>query len=636
MICKMITVLKSMKRAVHDAVAAASRRALRQVPVAVSANRMPFGLRGLLCAGVVLFVCMVTAHGFHARMELSPEIIRMGESADWVITIEGVDRGEPPDMPEIPGLRISGPTIEQSFSMSLSGGQREHTRSISYTYRIFPLEPGTYTIGPLSYTHDGQTVDLGERELQVVMPRGENGERQARDLSDLVFAEIKTSRDRVFVNQAFTLTFYIYSRDVNMGRDISLSEMPESGVRMEPFQELRPTREAVRGDVYDVRRYQTQIRPLTSGTLRYDPELTIQLLVPRSERQNSFFRAFGGGMEAHPVKVVPEPVEVHVRSLPEAERPDDFTGGVGRFSFTMDVNPKEARVGDPISLTMVIEGEGNLDTLNAPSITENGLFRVYAPRVMESALDRAGHRGRRTFEQVIIPRTAEVRKVPALTFSYFDPEDETYKGITRGPVELDLQGDAPDVSRQVRSADRAAERSTRIVGEDIAYLQPAPATWHNVEVCPWFLRWPFLALQGVPLMILLAVYLWARRRRALEQNVALARRYRAPRVARAGLRRAEKALAQEDEEAFYDGLWNSLTSYFGDRLNLPSGSVTSEEVGQAMRKQGLDPKQMEALDHCFAACEQRRFARIGSDPHQMRTRLNEFRGLLKACERVKS
>lgn len=604
--------------------------------------------RGLLRGRLALAACLLLvgapiASAFHVRMELQPEAMRMGESAELAIIIQSSDTPGEPALPDIPGLRIGRPSTEHSFSMTIVNGSRQEQRFTTYRYRIIPLQPGEYTIGPLSYTHENQTVEVPAKTLRVVAPGDESGRGgQVRELSDLVFATLEVDKEQIYVQESFTLTITIYSRDVNLGRDVSLVNMPDSGIATQPFQELRTTREVVRNEVYDVRRYQTQIRPLTAGTIRFDPELHIQILVPRNDRRgrglfdDPFFQGVFSNMEAHPFELELAPAEVLVRALPDANRPDSFSGGVGAFDFNVRVDPLEVRPGDPITLSMMIQGEGNMDTVSPPSVQESDLFRVYPPRLTNKDLDRSQSRGRKLYEQVIIPRTDKAGEVPPLHFTYFDPRTEEYKSIARGPFALTIQEGDPSISRVVRADDASMDHQTRIVGQDIVYLKPAPKRWWAIHNGPWYSRPVFLGLQAVPPALVLAVFLFTRRLRAMDADMARTRRYRAPRSARPGLRRAEKAIRREADDEFFDGLWAALTAYFGDRLNLPPGSVSAHEVMAAMQADGLDEEQLAAIHRLFDACEQRRFAGVKMDTSRMQMLLIEFRRLLKACEKVKA
>lgn len=590
---------------------------------------------------VVIAFCWLLGSSVVAdvRVELQPEAIRMGESAQLRVIVEGAERADPPTLPDVRGLRITGPGTETSHQMTMVNGRMEQRRTLAFRYSIIPLQPGEYSIGPITVTREGQTVELPEQTLRVVMPSGDTG-REDAEITDYVFATLQASREQVFVNESLTLTLSIYSREVNLGRDMSLMNMPESGLQLGGWQERASGREVIRDDVFDVRRFQAQVRPFTSGTIEFAPELRVQILVQRARRQRGFFDdPFFSGVfsntEAHPFELQIDPVIVAVRPLPEEGRPDDFTGGVGQFQFETHVHPTELQPGDPLTVTIRIEGEGNMDTVGPPSIPDSEWFRVHPPRVIQSDLDRGGNRGRKVYEQVVIPRTAESRELPALSFSYFDPQAAEFRTITRGPYSLSLLEVDETPARRVRG-DATAAGATRIIGEDIAYLHSAPRRWQRIDQRPWYqARW-FLGAQAIPPLLVLGMFLRMRRQKALSADVARMRRDRAPRSARAGLAQAEKGLRKQDTAVFFEGFWKALSSYFGDRLNLSSGAVTSDAVIENMRQQGLAVESLKELERIFAACDQRRFANVEISTDQMSELMVAAKKLLKQCEKVKA
>jgi hypothetical protein len=577
------------------------------------------------------------ASAAEVRMELSPSTIRMGDAAQLQVVLEGVTDGGMPEIPAVAGLRIGGPSVFRQEMDSVVNGRVERVRRLIYSFTVIPLQPGDYEVGPLTYTHDGKTYDVPAQPLRVVMP-GDTDRTKAEKTEDLVFARISVSRDRVYVNDVFTLTIAVYAREVNLGRDIRVGNWPDTGIRWEQLQVLNPTREIVDGHRYDVRRYQTQVRPLTAGTIQFSPTLQVQLQVPRQQRRHPFFDdpffSMGmGGVELHPLDLSVDPVAVNVRPVPEDGRPAGFSGGVGRFSFDTHIHPAEVRLGDPITVTLRVEGEGNIDTVGPPAVAESDLFRVYPPRVLQSDLNDAGTRGRKIYEQILIPRSLEAAEIPALTFSYFDPEAEQFRSIVRGPYRLDVQPAAQTDTPTGTGRLPMGVEPTEVVGRDIRHLQPEPVSWEKTadrrrETGVWF--W---LMQAIPLALVVGTFGWTKRRRALSGDVARARRYRAPKSARPALRKAEAALSANDENAFFEAVWAALTAYFGNRFNLPTGSITRHEVAQALSGEGADQALVERAENLFAVCDLRRFARHNTAATEMQELLEETRQLFKECER---
>ena len=141
-----------------------------------------------------------------------------------------------------------------------------------------------------------------------------------------------------------------------------------------------------------------------------------------------------------------------------------------------------------------------------------------------------------------------------------------------------------------------------------------------------------LILLALPLVLLTALAIVVARRNALNNNVALARRQKAPKTARRNIQLAERAMRAKDEAAFHQAMWNALTEYFGHRLNLAPGEVTLQTVLARIPGETAD------IEHLFSDIEQRRYgirSHEGNPRSEMKALLRKLSSVLKHCERMK-
>ena len=188
----------------------------------------------------------------------------------------------------------------------------------------------------------------------------------------------------------------------------------------------------------------------------------------------------------------------------------------------------------------------------------------------------------------------------------------------------------------------AGEEPEDVVRRDIVYLKDPPGTWHRQPARPWFAGPLFLALQCVPPAGACLCLVLVRRRQALRGDVARSRRLRAPRAARTGLESARLALRRRDNTAFYEAVWDTLATYFGDRLNLAPGEVTEARVGEAMRREGVGDHTLSQLRDLFMVCEHARFGlnsgdngkMSDSERHNADVVMGILEGLIRATEKA--
>ena len=212
-------------------------------------------------------------------------------------------------------------------------------------------------------------------------------------------------------------------------------------VSMERTEEFIKNNRLSRAYLYNHHR-KTTFRPITAGTFTFEPKVQLNLIIPRQDRRSygfndPFFGDFFGRQERRPVKLECNTLSLPVRPIPQKNRPPSYTGAVGQFEFQASINPTELKTGEPITLTSQIKGIGNLDKITPPILATNTAYKLYHPRILPTAENNALQ-----FEQIIIPQSTNLTQIPAIQFSYFNTQDESFHTLTAGPFAIELsQGD---------------------------------------------------------------------------------------------------------------------------------------------------------------------------------------------------
>ncbi|QBG45995.1 hypothetical protein EGM51_00670 [Verrucomicrobia bacterium S94] len=235
------------------------------------------------------------------------------------------------------------------------------------------------------------------------------------------------------------------------------------------------------------------------------------------------------------------------------------------------------------------------------------------------------------FEQVLIPKSDAVTEVPKIEFSYFNTTTTDFRTITKGPFPVTVEPAPQQTAQVIATTPHLAQQETKVLGRDIIYLKPMPKHWKKTTDTFWYKTTLFRVLTALPLAILLLGGLISAHRSRLRNNVALARRQKAPGAARKQIQMAEQAMRKNDAAAFYEALWNALVDYFGHRLNLAPGEVSVRYVEDSF------PEEKESISSVFNTIEQRRYGirPEASSREEMKALLRDLTALLKKCERVK-
>jgi len=591
---------------------------------------------------IAALFCATSAVAMDVTMEINPRVLRLGESAMGKITLHDAPGAPPPRLPALSGFTVESIGREQSYSFN----NGERSSQVSYNFRITPLAAGDFQIGPFQYDTGSGVINIPAIALQVLARGDPATGSHAQHLDELMFVTVTANPDVIYSHQAFDLVLNLYTQPgLNLNRNVSLSNFDTTGLSLTPFEEQSPTREAINGTLYDVRHFRTRATAIASGTFPLQPHLQVNVIVPNDNRtrrrdpfsEDDFFAGFFNRVETRPQTVESKPFALQIRELPSEGRPTSFSGAVGQFSFDVSAKPLQAKVGDPITLTLRIQGRGNMDAVSAPSFAIPDSFRSYDARLV----DQQPNAGLKVFEQVLIPRNASVSEIPAVSFSYFDPERQRYETLVRGPFPLTLSAaGAASSAAVIQSPNPATPAPTKPLGHDLVYLKHAPKHWQQKTTPTPQATAIRLAVNTLPALALIAIFGYVRRREHAERNPLEILRRQAPRSARSALARSGALAKKGDVHGAAQALSDALNQFFGPLLNLPPGQLSADVVCQRMRSNGLSEAQCAALHEVFSVCDHLRYsgssaADKSADSTRDLERITlQLADLLPACQKV--
>jgi hypothetical protein len=437
-------------------------------------------------------------------------------------------------------------------------------------------------------------------------------------------------QQEVYLHERVPLDVTLYVGAIRVA-DLQYPTLAADGVSVDKFPEPSQHQQVIDGETYQVVHFQTTVVPLRSGALTLGPA-NLQLNV-LSRRRNSlfndpffqnFFQDDPFSTERRPMQLHSDPIVMTVLPLPEEGKPAGFSGAVGRFTLQVSAAPTEVTAGDPITLRMMLNGSGNVGEAEPPQLVNTNGFRTYETHPGKSESGGPGSTTiAKSFEQVLIPNDAHVRAVPAVVFSYFDPQTRRYETARTDPIALVVRPPQNPARQEVFAAGTPGQHVApeEKLGHDIVYIKDDPGGlspradhWYG---SPFFWLW-----QPVPLLLFVAAVWYDRRRQRLSGDVRYARFSRAGRQAHRGLATAEKALANGESAAFYDAVSRTMQEYLSAKLDLPPGAIDADAVAS----RGVPADSVQHIAEVFATCEQIRFAPSSSD--------GDMRGVLALARQI--
>jgi hypothetical protein len=326
------------------------------------------------------------------------------------------------------------------------------------------------------------------------------------------------------------------------------------------------------------------------------------------------------------------PLTIDIRPVPNADQPASFSGAIGRFQLEVDANPKILRVGDPLSVTLTVRGEGLLETVRPPALEQQGPlaqdFKVQAdPPAVKTDSDA------KTFTYTLRPRHTGIREVPPLEMAYFDPDTQRFQVVRSAPVPLRV--DAASTLALTEVVDAAGESVKSVLGQELTEGILANYTGEDLLVPQHFhmhLGLHTALLLALPPAAYGAALLWRWRRRRRQQHPDYQRTRRAGQRALTALRTLKTQQIQGDP-ALYDGVHQALTGYLGDKLRLVGAGLTVDDVTRHLQARQLDPALIEQVTSLLHLCDSARYAPGSLAVAQLTGLLEEAEALVQRLER---
>lgn len=523
--------------------------------------------------------------------------------------------------PSIKGFDVlMGPSRSQQSSTQIVNGNVTSTSSITFTYILMANTAGEYTIGGASIVADGNQMVSNSVKIKV-LPQDQNsnggqGDSSAHSSSGTsisdqdLFITATASKTNVFEQEAFVLTYKIYTRESNL--QLNNAKLPDfkgfHSQEIEMTTNARWTPEHYRGRNYYTTVYrQFVLFPQQSGKLYIDPaqfQMTIGKPVQSDDPFDAFFNGGSNVIEIKKSIATPK-IAINVSPLP-AGKPADFSGGVGEFTVSSSINSKELKTNDAITIKLVISGTGNLKLISNPEIKFPEDFEVYDPKVDNQVrLTREGLTGNRVIEYLAIPRHVGTYKIPGVSFSYFDIRSKSYKTLKTEEYVVNIEKGAGNADQVI--ANFTNKEDLKVLGEDIRYIKQNEVTFQPKGSFFYgsMSYWLFYIIPALAFIIFFIIY---RKQAAENANVAKVRTKKANKVATKRMKLAGKLLSENKKDAFYDEVLKALWGYISDKLNIPVSRLSKDNIEEKLRNHGVSEELIKDFLNALNDCEFARFA----------------------------
>lgn len=587
----------------------------------------PRALTFLLLLAATLIAPPSAAQDVTVRVEVETRDVYAGESFLMQIVVDGADDAEPPDLAGIDGFAVEylGASNNSSQSISFVNGRMQRTvhKGLVFTWRLTPTRTGRLIVPAFDVKAGGGSFQTRAVSISA---------REPEETNDFKL-RVRLSRESCFVGEPVVLTVtWFLRRDVQDFRFTAPLLESDDFRFADPEVAIDPNRRYFRiplggdeviaekgkgmldGESWATLTFSKAIIPLRSGLFRLPP-LIVQCEAGTgfSGRGDLFDRFFNDDFfrtsRTRPKKyVVPSnELVLEVKALPAAGRPPGFAGHVGVYRISASASPTEVSVGDPITLTITLEGPDYLGGVELPPLAGQPGFEERF-RIPDERADGRIEGKKKVFTQTIRALRDDVTEIPPVGLVYFDTAEERYETAASEPIPITVKP-----TRVVTAADAegiAGAPSAAPIErwkEGIAYNYEGPATTEpqSAGIGAILSRPAWLALLALPPVVwaLLFSGLVFTRRRRLDSG---------GRRARGALKRLRGRLASISGDSSQREICalalDALREYVGDRLRRSGATLTAADIERLLSERGVGTETIREVSSVIDACEMGSYA----------------------------
>jgi hypothetical protein len=587
-------------------------------------------MKRYFCLSMLALLILPAAYtqDLQVHASIGTDTVGVNDQFQLTITVSGKDSGdaEAPRLPRFQGFQVvAGPSVSTQFQWI--NGRTSSTKS--FIYVLLPEKEGQFTIDPIEVSIGQKIYKTQPIDVRVTASSTRSAPAPSRSFSpfddedfggqrtrlseDEVFVEAELDRSSAYPGQQVTLEYHLYTQVGISGLQLQESA-PLTGFWVEDLTvESNPvgTRKTVNGREYQDYVIKKQaLFPTTVGKLRIPPST----FAVSARLGGSVFDFFNRNQTLYRKT---KEIYLNVSTLPTDDRPATFSNAVGTFNLTDSVDKTEAATGEAIALRVKLEGKGNLKMIPDISLPSMPDFTIYSSKRSDNVKPIEGSKigGDKTWEYVIVPKAPGDQTIPALSFSYFDPQTEAYKTVTTTPLTLKITR-GQDTSGSMADLSGVSKQALTRQGTDINFIKVS-ADDLELRHAPVYRTMWFYLLAGIPLLGTLLTLLVERERSRRSTDGALVRSRKARRKALARLKAAQKA-GRADPRRFYDEAAGAFEGYLTDKFNLPEIAVTGDSLERALAERSVGVDTIKEAIACLHECSYGRFVSASGSVEKMK------------------
>jgi BatD DUF11 like domain len=538
---------------------------------------------------------------FEARVSKTTLGLNERLRIDFIMNVDGDNFNQP----SFDGFRIiAGPS--QQVSQSWVNGKSSFEKI--YSYFLLPNQKGSLVIKQAAIEYNGQIYKTSPIKINVTaateQPKDPNDTTVSADDNIYLVADI--SKTNPYINEPITVVYKLYfSYDIGITnwRELNKPKYNDFWSQNIDIKQLVAEEGMFKGQKY---RYvvlrKTVLYPQKSGKLAIEPlSLDIDVQLPTNRRD-----MFGRVIVTEGSKRVSAGSKIiTAKALPEAGKPEDFSGAVGNFDFKVTPTKTDLKNGESLDLVVSVTGKGNMKLFSLPKpVVPNALEMYDAVHSEQVNTPLSGMSGKISDSYTIIPQYKGNYPIKPLEFSYFDLGSGTYKTISSKEIMINVL-DGPSASDTTTASNSGENKNKIAIVEQFKYIK-LKSNLLNRNKKDFFGSNLFYGLLFFPFLLLPLIVLFKKKKEAIDGDITGNRIRMNNRLAKKYLSEAKKQI--NNKELFYIALEKAMHNFLKAKLHIETSEMSKDNIQEFLLSRNANTETVNDFIALTENCEIARYA----------------------------
>ena len=592
---------------------------------------------------ILLQLSFLFAQDVRIQASVSKNSVGVDEQFSYALEISGSSMNLPEvEYPEFKDFFVlSGPNT--STNMQWINGKMSSSKK--NTFYLQPRAVGNFTISAASLEHKGKTYSSNtvtvkvQKSAQKTQADNRPKNRQDAQISGQdLFIKTLVSKRKAYLGEQITVTYKLYFRAQVRGYNFEKTPA-NAGFWTEEFQ--LPRQPVIESEVIKGLNYNTAILrkvavfPTQMGKLTLEPmEVSLEAVVKAQRSRRSLFDSFFDDPFGRTVQkvIATKAITIDVLDLPTEGKPNNFSGAVGNFQFSIQTDKRAAEVNEAISLRMALRGSGNIKLARLPEISIPHDIEQYEPKVSSKVNKDGGTiSGSKNAEIILIPRIPGAYQIKPASFSFFNPAQRKYQTILTKAIDLQIAKGSGGPTVPASSGSGLSRYEVTLLGQDIRFIKEF-SNFTVIDYKPYLSVTFWAAILGL-LGLFMVIVLIDDRQARISGDERLARNRRAGKLASRQLANAKKHLTSADQGTFYKLVSLALQGFVRDKLNIELTEFSAQSIGRVLNKRGIPDDEIKEYQSVLEESDFKQYAGSVSSMDERNDLFNRARNILTRLEK---